>query len=361
MKKLTILFLFLFVLTATVSPVAYAMESDVAEPRPAVAKGQGQWPAALTSDVSGDAQADTGDSSNTLVLSADKVSAIELNHENVTLPVGSTVTLLAEVSSQNSEITWVSNNTKVALVDQDGKVTALKVGEAIITAICGDESARCVVSVTEKTDSSDAYSISIDQTDVTLDLDGEKNILLTATVTPKDSAVIWTSSDDTVATVNATTGFVSAKKPGTAVITATANSMDAQVRIKVLGSDTDSSEPEEPTEPVEPEPDKPTGSLLLDTKSYTMPIDGIYDIKMTLTGASTSTLRVYSSRPSIATVQALGSGKYRVTGLKNGQTYIVFEVLKNGKAVTHASVKVRVSDGVRPHGVSNRSASLFYK
>ncbi len=104
---------------------------------------------------------------------------------------------------------------------------------------------------------------------------------------------------------------------------------------------------------------QPTGSLLLDTKTYTMAPGVVYDILATLEGASENELRVYSSQPGVASVEAIGGGKYRVTGLADGQTYIMFEVWRNGVMLNHASVKVTIADGVTAYGESNREASIF--
>ena len=101
------------------------------------------------------------------------------------------------------------------------------------------------------------------------------------------------------------------------------------------------------------------GALVLDTKNYTTPSGGIYDIKMTLVGANVSDMKIYSSRPGIASVTSMGDGKYRVTALSEGETYIMFEVWRDGILVNHASVKITVSNSSTPYGESNRVASLF--
>ena len=101
------------------------------------------------------------------------------------------------------------------------------------------------------------------------------------------------------------------------------------------------------------------GALVLDTKTYTMAPGGIYDILMTLVGADVSEMRIYSSRPEVAEVTSIGSGKYRVTALGEGETYIMFEVWRNGVMLNHASVKVTIADGAAASGEANRIASLF--
>ena len=80
---------------------------------------------------------------------------------------------------------------------------------------------------------------------------------------------------------------------------------------------------------------------------------------MTLVGANVSDMKIYSSRPGIASVTSMGDGKCRVTALSEGETYIMFEVWRDGILVNHASVKITVSNSSTPYGESNRVASLF--
>lgn len=103
-----------------------------------------------------------------------------------------------------------------------------------------------------------------------------------------------------------------------------------------------------------------SGYLLLDTKSYTLAPGGIYDIKATLTGADPKNMRVYSSRTGIASVRQLPNGNWRVTGIADGVSYIMFEVYDtSGRQLNHASVKITVETGAIPHGESNSSPSVF--
>ena len=60
-------------------------------------------------------------------------------------------TLIATVDDEitgTDTVTWESSNTAVATVNSSGKVSAVEVGEAVITANCGDYAATCVVTVT---------------------------------------------------------------------------------------------------------------------------------------------------------------------------------------------------------------------
>ncbi|MDE6551753.1 MAG: Ig-like domain-containing protein [Muribaculaceae bacterium] len=76
------------------------------------------------------------------------VTGISLDKSDEIVTVGETLTLKATVAPANatdSDVTWSSSNPKVASVDENGVVTALEVGKAVITASCGEFTAKCTV------------------------------------------------------------------------------------------------------------------------------------------------------------------------------------------------------------------------
>ncbi len=83
------------------------------------------------------------------------VSSVSLNKTSTSLKVGQTETLVATVNPSNAtnrNITWSSNNTSVATVD-NGVITAKAKGSATITVRTsdGNKTATCAVTVTEAT------------------------------------------------------------------------------------------------------------------------------------------------------------------------------------------------------------------
>ena len=98
-------------------------------------------------------------------------TSISLNQSQVSLQVGGTSQLIATIlpdSTNNKMVTWISSDTDVVSVDNNGIVTALSIGTATITATTTDGSnlsASCVVTVTENLSDYDNY-LSIDDIEV---------------------------------------------------------------------------------------------------------------------------------------------------------------------------------------------------
>ena len=156
-------------------------------------------------------------------------TGVTLNKTTLTLEKGKTDTLKATVAPTDNtdEVVWSSSDEDVATVDESGKVTAIGGGKAIITAKAGDKSATCEVTVTVS-----ATGVKLDKT--TLTLEKGKTDTLKVTVAPTDSTdkVVWSSSDEDVATVDEN-GKVTAVGGGKAVITAKAGSVSATCEVTV--------------------------------------------------------------------------------------------------------------------------------
>lgn len=162
------------------------------------------------------------------------VSSVTLNTTTLSLTEGDTITLTATVGPSNATdrtVTWTSSDTKVATVDENGKVTAVAAGSATIMAKAGDQTSTCSVVVSAKV--VPVTSVSLDQT--SLALTEEDSVTLTVTVGPEnatDKTVTWSSSDTNVATVDQT-GRVTAVKAGAAIITAKAGDKTASCTVTV--------------------------------------------------------------------------------------------------------------------------------
>ena len=154
-----------------------------------------------------------------------KVTGVSLSPDTLTLDVGESSTLTATITPDNAtdkSVTWESSASGVATVDTSGKVTAVSVGTATITATAADgsgEKATCSVTVNAAA-IVPVESVSLDKTSLELTEGGTAR--LTATILPDNATnknVTWSTSDASIATV--TDGVVTAVAPGTATITVT--------------------------------------------------------------------------------------------------------------------------------------------
>ena len=78
------------------------------------------------------------------------VTSVQIAPETAELEVGETLGLTVAVlpeEATDKTVTWSSDNESVATVSEDGLVTALAEGKAVITATVGDKSASCAVTV----------------------------------------------------------------------------------------------------------------------------------------------------------------------------------------------------------------------
>lgn len=152
-----------------------------------------------------------------------KASTVTLNQTKASMLTGEKITLEATVGpadASDKSVVWSTSNALSATVTSSGVVTAGSVpGTAVITATSKtnpNAKASCTITVAAA-----VTSVTLDQTAVGLKVN--ETVTLVPTVTPggaTNKALTWTSSDDTVATVDST-GKVTAKANGTATIKAT--------------------------------------------------------------------------------------------------------------------------------------------
>lgn len=149
-----------------------------------------------------------------------KVTGVTLNKTSESLTAGDTIQLTATVTpgdATNKNVTWYSSNPSVAAVDANGKVTCKASGKATITVTTADggKTAQCELTVAAKTIKVTGIEISPASSGVQV---GGK-VTLTAIITPADATdktVLWSSNDETVATV--ADGVVTGVAKGTATI-----------------------------------------------------------------------------------------------------------------------------------------------
>ena len=152
---------------------------------------------------------------------------LSLNKSSLALVKGQYEQLVATITpndecTEDNVVTWTSSNTQVATVS-NGIVNAIGVGPATITATTtgnGVTVATCTVNVSSDCNSG-AVDVVMSETEKTIYK--TSTLTLTAEITtdnPCDNEILWSSSDETVATVE--DGQITPLKYGTTVIRATA-------------------------------------------------------------------------------------------------------------------------------------------
>ena len=191
---------------------------------------------------------DIGFSNGSIVI-VNSVTAenITLDKTSVTLQKGKTTVLKATVTPENATtgVTFYSSDDDIATVSEDGTITAVKGGTAIITALSGEKSAKCTVTVSVpmtgiKADGSTTRKMAV----------GEK-INLTVLKVPADATdkvtAGWSSSNPEIADVKA--GVVTAVAVGEATITAKAGKWTVTYKITVTEKGDESTTEESTTTP----------------------------------------------------------------------------------------------------------------
>ena len=159
------------------------------------------------------------DTSKTSSAQQEKIT-ITAAGDKKTLILGETVQLTASVDG----VTWESKDAAIASVNDSGLVTSVAKGSTTITASKEGYKAGSI-------------TIKVEQEKITVSAAGDKKELLvneTVQLTASKEGVAWTSSDAAVASVS-DAGLVTAKKYGSATITAAKDGFDSgSIDIKVV-------------------------------------------------------------------------------------------------------------------------------
>jgi uncharacterized protein YjdB len=235
-------------------------------------------------------------------------------------------------NATNTNVTFKSLNEKVATVDANGVVTGVSEGNAdiVITTEEGGFEAKCTVRV----DGIDARGIErVGDKTVTMGLNQTRQ--LQVKITPSDTTnknVQWTSSNNSVATVDSN-GVVTSKNSGSTIITATThNGLKTEFFIEVETSVT---------------------NITLNSNEINLNPGGTFKLDATVnpSNASNKNIKWISANESIATVDQSGN----VTADVAGTTYIS-AVSADGKIIATCTVNVSKPVVTKPAKVKIKSA-----
>ena len=243
-------------------------------------------------------------------------TGINLDKPELTLDVNESSKYVAILSPykvvDNTSLSWQSNNPGIASVDANGVVTGITEGKATII-VKGSNGLSASSEVTVTNINAPITNVSLNRSD--LEIKKDSSSPLRATVTPKettdDKTLTWESNNPEVATVSST-GVVTARKPGNAIITVrTSNGLTDTCNVTVISQIT---------------------SIHLNLTAITLDEGVSQTLRATINPSDTTddtTLTWKSSNEEVATVDSQG----KVTALKEGSTTITVTTT-NGKEAT---------------------------
>ena len=194
--------------------------------------------AAGTSSIQATSEGISASTTVTVTTVPAPVASVSVSLASSSISVGQTTQATATLRDASNNvltgrtITWASSNTAVATVSGTGVVTAVSTGTASITAtsegVSGSATATVVVPVASVSVALNASSLNPSQTtQATATLrDAAGNVLTGRTVT-------WSSSNTAIATVNSSSGLVTAVSPGTAQIRASSGGVTGSATLTV--------------------------------------------------------------------------------------------------------------------------------
>ncbi|MCD7824422.1 MAG: Ig-like domain-containing protein [Clostridiaceae bacterium] len=249
------------------------------------------------------------------------LTGLSVDPTEATIKVTETVTITPKLTPENAtnqSITYQSTDTSVATVTEEGVVTGVSAGVAVIQVVATDTSsgtsitAVCTVTVLEAVE----FSLSPSSREIAVG----KSFKIKKVVSPSTAkkAATWKSSNTKVATVNSS-GKVTGKKIGSCTITCTLTTYNqkAKCRVKVAKLKT---------------------SLKLDKKSIRLNVGQTYTLKKTISTNNSKNPSVkFSSKNS--KIASVGSKSGRVKGKSVGSTIITAKTTDS----VHATAKCRVT------------------
>ena len=184
---------------------------------------------------------------------------LTLNKSVLMLSPGSSEQLSVTGGAEGEEYVWQNSDPAVLTVSEDGKVTAVAEGSAVVTVTCGDESAVCAVTVKENVESDDPViddpepptpvdtKVDLSKINITVPLygtslskieDGKFDVSLGKgesfglEVTGTDVKPVWSVANSSIATVSSD-GTIKGITSGETTITAKLNNTSVEIIVRV--------------------------------------------------------------------------------------------------------------------------------
>lgn len=253
------------------------------------------------------------------------VTSVAIDKSSIELTEGEKVQLKASIFPTNATdavLLWKSDNTDVAFVNE-GLVLGVKAGTARVYASAGGKTSYCNITVTPKIIQAESIELDISHLDLIVD----DNFQLKATLKPdntSDKTTLWSTSDNNIVTVSSS-GVVTAKGIGTAIITVrnTDGSKTASCTVSVKAKEI------------------PVTSIILSNSSLSMIEGETSTLQATISPSNSTNQEVswLSSDPSVATISSTGV----ITAIIAGTTTIT---CMTPDGTIKESCEVTVSSGI---------------
>lgn len=283
--------------------------------------------------------ADSGVAARCVLTVTEPVTGITLNASYASILKGAKFVIIPTVSpidADNKKVTYISSDTAVATVDENGVVTGVAGGSCVIIVTTVERGliASCAIDVGEF-----VSSITIKGSGKYINLGSSKSFSATVlSETASNRGVIWSSSNNGILTVD-NKGKVSGVGIGTATITATAADGSGLFDTYTLTCI------------------NPVTSISVEPNSMTIMEGEGVTITATVTphSASIKDIEWTSSNDSVATVDFNGN----VIGVKAGIAYIYATSTDENKIVGTCKVTVKQSTPATGVVINSKSITLL--
>lgn len=244
---------------------------------------------------------------------------VSFSTSSKSMEVGDTYTQTVTTNS-NGSVTYSSGNTSVATVNSSGKVTAVSAGSATITAN--------VAATSSYNAGSASYTVTVTRKTPTLTFATSSKAMTvgdtytqTATYTG-DGTVSYTSSNTSVATVNSSTGLVTAKAAGTTTITATSTQTTTHSSATATYTVTVSA--------------AAVPSITVTPSTASIEVGNTVSLSATKTNASSATITWSASPSGVVSLSNTSGSSVTVTGSAAGTATVTASITVSGTTYTDA-------------------------
>lgn len=235
------------------------------------------------------------------------VSRVSVTKKSLSMYVGEEKTIKAKVEPSNAtykDVFWTSSDESIAIIDEDGTITALKAGTAIITAKAQDNSGKQSICYLTVHNLVPATGITVMDKKLVMAVNEKKTVKAAINPSTSTDKYYWSSDNTGIVKVNSK-GEITARATGSARVTVMTDSgKTATIEVTVIG---------------------------LNMKEITLEQYTTYDIPLSVEG-TTSRVNFSIDNPGIAVLIRDGNSSTRISSRGVGKATITATV--DGRKLT---------------------------